>query len=92
MPVQKKQVLRRERPFPKMTPSCRKNLNGRRFNHGKKVIHELKSLPVGYYIVAVIAAAGLSVAAYRLYAGLGVTTNLSKAFPWASGLVLICPR
>ncbi len=48
----------------------------------KKVIHELKSLPVGYYIVAVIAAAGLSVAAYRLYAGLGVTTNLSKAFPW----------
>lgn len=48
----------------------------------KKVIHELKSLPVGYYIVAAIAAAGLSVAAYRLYAGLGVTTNLSKAFPW----------
>ena len=48
----------------------------------KKIIDEVKSLSVGYYIVAVIAAAGLSVAAYRLYAGLGVTTNLSKAFPW----------
>ena len=48
----------------------------------KKIIDEVKSLSVGYYIVAAIAAAGLSVAAYRLYAGLGVTTNLSKAFPW----------
>ena len=48
----------------------------------KKIIDEVKSLSVGYYILAVIAAAGLSVAAYRLYAGLGTTTNLSKAFPW----------
>ncbi|MBK8987621.1 MAG: polysulfide reductase NrfD [Chloroflexi bacterium] len=48
----------------------------------KKVIDEIKSLSVGYYILAVIAAAGLSVGAYRLYAGLGETTNLSKAFPW----------
>lgn len=48
----------------------------------KKIVDEIKSLPVGYYILAAIAAAGLSVAAYRLYAGLGETTNLSKAFPW----------
>ncbi len=48
----------------------------------KKISDEIKSLSVGYYILAVIAAAGLSVGAYRLYAGLGTTTNLSKAFPW----------
>lgn len=48
----------------------------------KKIVDEIKSLSVGYYILAVIAAAGMSVAAYRLYAGLGETTNLSKAFPW----------
>ena len=48
----------------------------------KKITDEIKSLSVGYYILAAIAAAGLSVAAYRLYAGLGETTNLSKAFPW----------
>ncbi|MBK7896450.1 MAG: Ni/Fe-hydrogenase cytochrome b subunit [Candidatus Promineifilaceae bacterium] len=48
----------------------------------KKIIDEVKSLSIGYYILAVIAAAGLSVAGYRLYAGLGTTTNLSKAFPW----------
>jgi Ni/Fe-hydrogenase subunit HybB-like protein len=48
----------------------------------KKIGDEIKSLSIGYYILAVIAAAGLSIGAYRLYAGLGTTTNLSKAFPW----------
>lgn len=48
----------------------------------KKIVNEIKSLSVGYFIVAAIAAAGLAVGAYRLYAGLGETTNLSKAFPW----------
>ena len=47
-----------------------------------KVVKEVKSFSIGYYILAAIAIFGLSVAAYRLYAGLGVTTNLSKAFPW----------
>ncbi|HIP71916.1 MAG TPA: Ni/Fe-hydrogenase cytochrome b subunit [Anaerolineae bacterium] len=47
-----------------------------------KVIKEVKSFSIGYYILAALAIFGLSVAAYRLYAGLGVTTNLSKAFPW----------
>lgn len=48
----------------------------------KKIGNEIKSFSVGYYILAVIAAVGLSIGAYRLYAGLGATTNLSKAFPW----------
>ena len=48
----------------------------------KKISDEIKSLSVGYYILAVIAAVGLSVGAYRLFAGLGETTHLSKAFPW----------
>lgn len=48
----------------------------------KKIIDEMKSLAVGYYIIAAIAAAGMSVAVYRLYVGLGETTHLSKAFPW----------
>lgn len=48
----------------------------------KKIVAEIKSLSVGYFIVAAIAAAGLAVGMYRLYAGLGETTNLSKAFPW----------
>ncbi|MFQ5434715.1 MAG: NrfD/PsrC family molybdoenzyme membrane anchor subunit [Anaerolineae bacterium] len=48
----------------------------------KKIIDEVKPLSAGYYILAVIAAAGLSVGTYRLYAGLGETTHLSKAFPW----------
>lgn len=48
----------------------------------KKITDEVKSLPVGYYIIAAIAAAGLSVAVFRLYSGLGETTHLSKAFPW----------
>ncbi len=48
----------------------------------KKITNEIKSLPAGYYVLAVIAAAGLAVGAYRLYAGLSETTNLSKAYPW----------
>ncbi len=47
-----------------------------------RVVKEMKSFSVGYYILAAIAAFGLSVGLYRLIAGLGVTTNLSKAFPW----------
>ena len=39
-------------------------------------------MPKFIYVLALIAAFGLSVGFYRLYAGLGATTNLSKAFPW----------
>jgi Ni/Fe-hydrogenase subunit HybB-like protein len=47
-----------------------------------KLIKELRRLPLFAYILAGIAAFGLSVGAYRLYAGLETTTNLSTAFPW----------
>lgn len=48
----------------------------------QKLLHELRTLPKIVYILAIIAAFGLGVGLYRFYAGLGETTNLSKAFPW----------
>jgi Ni/Fe-hydrogenase subunit HybB-like protein len=39
-------------------------------------------MPKFIYILAVVAAFGLSVGVYRMFVGLGATTNLSKAFPW----------
>jgi len=47
-----------------------------------RLIKELRSLPLFAYMLAMIAAFGLSIGAYRLYAGLEITTNLSKAYPW----------
>ncbi len=47
-----------------------------------KLFNELRTLPKFIYVLAAIALFGLSVGAYRMYAGLGATTNLSKAFPW----------
>jgi Ni/Fe-hydrogenase subunit HybB-like protein len=47
-----------------------------------KLLNELRTLPKFIYVLAAIALFGLSVGAYRMYAGLGATTNLSKAFPW----------
>jgi Ni/Fe-hydrogenase subunit HybB-like protein len=47
-----------------------------------RLIKELRSLPLFAYILAIIAAFGLSVGVYRLYAGLGTTTHLSKVYPW----------
>jgi Ni/Fe-hydrogenase subunit HybB-like protein len=48
----------------------------------RRLLHELLILPGYAYVLAVVAILGLSIGAYRLYAGLGETTNLSKAFPW----------
>jgi Ni/Fe-hydrogenase subunit HybB-like protein len=48
----------------------------------RTVIHELRTLPRFFYVLAMIALMGLVVGVYRMYAGLGETTNLSKAFPW----------
>lgn len=42
----------------------------------------LEGLPRFVYILAVVAALGMSAGLYRLYAGLGDTTNLSTVFPW----------
>ncbi|HEY62547.1 MAG TPA: polysulfide reductase NrfD [Anaerolineae bacterium] len=49
---------------------------------GAKIIRELRRLPLLAYILVVPTVLGLSVGAYRLYAGLGQTTHLSKVFPW----------
>ena len=47
-----------------------------------KKIKALESLPRFTYILAIITALGLSAGFYRLYAGLGDTTNLSTVYPW----------
>lgn len=39
-------------------------------------------MPWGVWALAALMVFGLSVALYRLYAGLAVTTNLSDAYPW----------
>ena len=47
-----------------------------------KSVKALEGLPRFVYVLAVIAALGMSAGLYRLYAGLGDTTNLSTVFPW----------
>lgn len=48
----------------------------------RKIGEEVRSLPLGVWVLAALTAIGLSVAAYRLYAGLAVTTNLNDGYPW----------
>lgn len=48
----------------------------------RKFVHELRSMPRYIYLLALVTAVGGIVGLYRFYAGLGDTTNLSKAFPW----------
>ncbi len=48
----------------------------------RKLFVELRTMPKYLYVLVLVAAFGLSVGAYRMFAGLGETTNLSKAFPW----------
>lgn len=45
-------------------------------------IKQLKGLPRFTYILALLTALGMGAGLYRLYAGLGNTTNLSTVFPW----------
>ncbi|MBZ0286368.1 MAG: polysulfide reductase NrfD, partial [Anaerolineae bacterium] len=47
-----------------------------------KLLHELRTMPKFIYVLAAITVLGVGVGFYRFYAGLGETTNLSKAFPW----------
>lgn len=47
-----------------------------------KLLRELRTMPKLIYLLAAITIFGLAVGAYRMVAGLGVTTNLSDAFPW----------
>ena len=48
----------------------------------RKLFHELRTLPKFIYVLLVLTGFGLAIGLYRFYAGLGATTNLSKAFPW----------
>lgn len=48
----------------------------------KKIIRELHDMPKFVYVLAVLVVFGAIIGIYRLYAGLGATTNLSKAYPW----------
>lgn len=48
----------------------------------RNLTNELQRLPRYAYILAVLTALGLGAGFYRLYAGLGSTTNMSKVFPW----------
>ncbi len=52
------------------------------FNIKIKSVKALQGLPRYVYILAVIAALGMTAGLFRLYAGLGSTTNLSTVFPW----------
>lgn len=45
-------------------------------------IKALQGLPRFVYVLAVLTALGMSAGLYRLYAGLGATTNLNTVFPW----------
>ncbi|MBN1147963.1 MAG: polysulfide reductase NrfD [Anaerolineales bacterium] len=47
-----------------------------------KIITELQRLPRYAYILAALTVLGMSAGLYRLFAGLGVTTHMSKVFPW----------
>ena len=48
----------------------------------RKLIGELRDLPVGVYILALLTAIGLGVGVYRLVVGLGPSTNLNQSYPW----------
>lgn len=48
----------------------------------QKLLHELRTMPKVIYLLALLTVLGLGVGVYRMYAGLGTTTNLSKDFPW----------
>ena len=47
-----------------------------------KILTELKRIPPYAYLLAALTALGMSAGLYRLYTGLGASTNMSKVFPW----------
>jgi Ni/Fe-hydrogenase subunit HybB-like protein len=48
----------------------------------QKLTGELRKMPKAVFILALIVAVGGLTMLYRLYAGLGATTNLNKGYPW----------
>jgi Ni/Fe-hydrogenase subunit HybB-like protein len=49
-----------------------------------KLLTEMQRIPRYAYILAALTVLGMSAGLYRLYAGLGATTHMSKVFPWGS--------
>jgi Ni/Fe-hydrogenase subunit HybB-like protein len=47
-----------------------------------KLLTEMQRIPRYAYILAALTVLGMSAGLYRLYAGLGATTHMSKVFPW----------
>lgn len=48
----------------------------------QRLFRELRTMPKFIYVLLAITAFGLAIGLYRMVVGLGVTTNLSKSFPW----------
>jgi Ni/Fe-hydrogenase subunit HybB-like protein len=48
----------------------------------QRISKEIRTMPWGVWVLVGLMVFGLSVALYRPYAGLAVTTNLSDAYPW----------
>lgn len=48
----------------------------------QRIGKEIRTMPWGVWVLAALMVFGLSVALYRLYAGLSVTTHLSDGYPW----------
>jgi Ni/Fe-hydrogenase subunit HybB-like protein len=48
----------------------------------QKILQEIRQMPKMVYVLAVIVAFGVMAGVYRLYAGLGASTNLNKGYPW----------
>ena len=48
----------------------------------QKIYEEVRKMPKAVYFLAAIVAIGGLTILYRLYAGLGATTNLNKGYPW----------
>jgi Ni/Fe-hydrogenase subunit HybB-like protein len=46
-----------------------------------------KSLPLGYVLLAALAAVGVGIGIVRLISGLGTTTSLSDSYPWGLWIV-----
>ena len=50
--------------------------------NGIRNVKVLQGWPRFIYALAILAGLGIAAGLYRLYAGLGPTTNLSTVFPW----------
>ena len=47
-----------------------------------KILTEIQRIPRYAYFLAALTVLGMGAGLYRLFAGLGATTHMSKVFPW----------